>query len=390
MGSGFESGSEFTRRRYFTAGAGVVGVGLLAGCTGGSTSADSENATGDDGSTEADTSYTVTMAPAGEVEFDSVPETWESYFPGYADMGVALGEADGLTAVGLKSRFYTSYYDELDGVSVDKSSITQIYNDGIDKELYYELDNDVHITDPQWLLNNSFFGLDESDVEELTDSVAPFIGNTIFRQTDDWHDYEYLTMYEAFGKVAEIFQKEDQYAAFKSFHDEYLSRVQDRLPPADQQPDGLLCFAASDEPGKFSPYRLSDQGTNKKHFHDLGVGDALSETGIDGLSTDDRGKIDYETLLEVDPEILFVRGHEAKSREEFLDTVVAFMKDHSVASDLTAVQNDAVYRGGPIYQGPIQNLFVTERFATLLYPEAYSEDELFDRQRVADIINGDV
>lgn len=51
--------------------------------------------------------------------------------------------------------------------------------------------------------------------------------------------------------------------------------------------------------------------------------------------------------------------------------------------------NDAVYRGGPIYQGPIQNLFLTERFATLLFPEAYSEGELFDRQRVADIVDGE-
>ncbi len=47
-----------------------------------------------------------------------------------------------------------------------------------------------------------------------------------------------------------------------------------------------------------------------------------------------------------------------------------------------------MYRGGPIYQGPIQNLFLTERFATLLYPDSY-DGELFDRERVAEIIGGD-
>jgi len=166
--------------------------------------------------------------------------------------------------------------------------------------------------------------------------------------------------------------------------------VQSKLPPADDRPSGLLCFAGSAEPETFSPYRLTGKGTNRKHFHDLGVSDTLSGTGIEGLSTDDRGRIDYETMLEVDPEVLFVRGHEDESREEFVDTVLAFMKEHGVASALTAVENDAVYRGGPIYQGPIQNPFLTERFATLLFPDAYDDDELFDRDRVAEIVNGNL
>ncbi|KOX96574.1 MULTISPECIES: ABC transporter substrate-binding protein [Halorubrum] len=397
---------ESTRRDYVKFGGAVVGGGLLAGCTGasddGSTPADNETTGATNGTDESDaaadsdgadestdaTGYSVEMAPVGEVEFDGVPETWESYFPGYADMGVALGKADGLAAVGFKSRYHTSYYDELDGVSVDKGEITQLYDEGIDKELYYELDSDIHLTDPQWLLNNSFFGLDESDVTELTENVAPFIGNTIFRRTDSWHDYRYYTMYEAFEKVAEIFQEGDRFRAFASLHDDLLARVQADLPAADARPAGLLCFAGSDEPEKFSPYRLTDKGTNKKHFHDLGVSDALSGTGVEGLSTDDRGQIDYETILEVDPDALFVRGHEAKSRAEFEDTVLAFMKEHSVASELTAVEDGAVYRGGPIYQGPIQNLFLTERFATLLYPDTYS-GELFDRDAVSAIVTGD-
>jgi len=401
-----------TRREYVQYGGALLGAGLLAGCASGDertstepdgaarteappeTADDPATAESPDTDTETDTEpadsedpYTVEMAPVGAVEFPAVPETWASYFPGYADMGVALGQADGLSAVGFKSRFHTQYYDELDGVSVDKGELTQLYDEGIDKELYYELDNDVHLTDPQWLLNNSFFGLDRGDVEEVTESVAPFVGNTIFRRTDPWHDYRYYDMYGAFRKVAEVFGREEQFVAFKSFHDEYLARVQAKLPSADQRPAGLLCFAASAEPEAFSPYRLTDKGTNKKQFHDLGVSDALSGTGIDGLSTDDRGQIDYETLLEVDPETLFVRGHEQKSREEFENTVLAFMRDHSLASELTAVENGAVYRGGPIYQGPVQNLFLTERFATLLYPDRFSGD-LFDRDEVADIITG--
>jgi len=403
-----------TRREYIRYGGAVVAGGLLAGCTGDGGGASPAGTDGGDGpssatesgtETSADTAttgastdeptatsgptYAVEMAPVGEVEFDAVPETWGTYFPGYADMGVALGQADGLTAVGFKSRYHTDYYDELDGVSLDTGDVTQLYDGGLDKELYYELGNDVHLTDPEWLINNSFFGLERADVEELAENVAPFLGNTIFRRTDEWHTYRYYTMYEAFGTVAEVFGKQEQYAAFASLHDEFLARVQAKLPAADQRPNGLLCFAGSDEPEAFSPYRLTDKGTNKKQFHDLGVSDALSGTGVEGLSTNDRGQIDYETMLEVDPGTLFVRGHETKSRAEFVDTVLAFMKDHGVASELTAVENDAVYRGGPIYQGPIQNLFLTERFATLLYPDAYGDGELFDRRRVAAIVGGE-
>jgi iron complex transport system substrate-binding protein len=368
-----DAGETVTRRSALKCGTAVLAGGALAGCT-----ADSEP-----GEESGEQGYSVTMEPVGTVTFDSVPERWASYFPGYADMGVALGQADGLTAVGVKSRYHAEYYDELDDVSIDKSGITELYNDGIDSELYYELDNDVHLTDPQWLLNNSFFGLDKSAVEDVAESVGPFVGNTIFRRTDGWHDYRYYDMYEAFGKVAEIFDEQERYESIAALHDGVLQTVESNRP--DSAPDGLLCFAASNEPEKFSPYRLADKGTNKKHFHDLGVTDALSGTGVEGLSTNDRGQIDYETMLTVDPEMLFVRGHEDKTREEFANTVLAYMEDHPVASQLTAVDTANVYRGGPIYQGPIQNLFLTERFATLLYPDSF-DAPLFDRGELADIV----
>ncbi len=160
------------------------------------------------------------------------------------------------------------------------------------------------------------------------------------------------------------------------------------MPPESERPAGLLCFASGAEPEQFSPYRLSDQGTNKKQFHDLGIKDALAETGIEGLSTTDRGQIDYETMLEVDPESILIRGHEGKTREEFESTVLAFMEQHPVASDLTAVKEGQVFRGGPIYEGPIQNLFLTERFAKLYFPDAFGEGELFDRGELAGIVTG--
>ncbi|WP_254839115.1 ABC transporter substrate-binding protein [Natronomonas marina] len=383
-----------TRRDCVKYGGAVVGGGLLAGCTdlGGSDSTpDGEGPTptgGTDTATESGGSYTVEMAPAGEVAFDEPPERVTHYFPDYADMAVALGHGDSVLSLGLPSRFHTDHYDELDGVDVDTESITKLNGEeGIDKEIFYELDGDVHLIDPRWLVNNTFFGLDEADVEELAGKVAPFVGNTIFRRTDEWHTYRYYDLYGAFEKVARVHQEHGKFTRLKELHDEFIARIQADLPPADDRPNALLTFAAPDQPEAFYPYRVSDQGTNKKQFHDLGITDALAGTGIEGLSTTDRGQIDYETMLEVDPDSVLVRGHEDKSREEFEDTVLAFMRSHETASELTAVEDGRVFRGGPIYAGPLHNLFLTERYAKLYFPEVYSGD-LFDRDAVADIVNG--
>lgn len=389
---------------------GIAASGLtvgLAGCAG-SDGSDGTTATETDASTGTATpesttetaaettesaaeSYTVSMVPVGDVTFEAVPESWLVYESGYADMGVALGQADGLTAVGNKARYHTQYYDELDGVSVDKANLTQLLGDSaqVDSELFYELGVDVHLVDPNWLTSGSAFGLEQSDIDELSESVAPFVGNTIFRRSDGsgWHSYDYYTMYEAFEKVAQVFQEEERYQSFKSLHDDYLGRLQSELPAESERPSALLTFAAGDEPEEFYPYRLSDQGTNKKQFHDLGIGDALEGTGIEGLSTSDRGTVDYEAMLEVDPQAILVRGHEDKTAEEFRNTVLAFMQEHSVASELTAVQNEMVFRGGPIYQGPVQHLFTLERAATDFFPDTF-EGELFDRSEVANIITG--
>ncbi|CQH64192.1 ABC-type transport system periplasmic substrate-binding protein (plasmid) [Halobacterium hubeiense] len=381
-----------TRRDIVKGGGALVGGSLLAGCTGSSdsTATTSEtNETTSNPTTEPE-SYTVTMAPVGEVQFDAVPEQWVPYSGGYADMGVALGQADGLAGIGGGDRYYTYVYDELPGVDVDQATIEQ--NPEVrTKEQFYELDSDVHLYDPQMLIN--WFDWSQSDIQEITDNVAPFIGNLIFRRSDQWHDYRYYTLYQAFEKVADVFQQRERYEAFKQFHDDYIAGIQSRLPPTEERPNVLLTFEGTDEPTSFSPYRLNDQGTSKKQWRDLGVTDALAGTDIQNLSTTNRGEYDYETLLEVDPDVILIRGHERKSASEFRDTVLEFMRNHTVGSRLTAVQNGRVYRGGYLRQGPIHNLFLTERAAQQLYPDEFgdvtSDTELFDRQAVADIVNGD-
>lgn len=385
-----------SRRKYLRYGGALTLGGLLAGCTGesgrASPSPTTDEFTSTAGSTTGSSSYSVSMEPVGEVTFESIPERWVAYDGGYADVGVALGRGDGMTGIGGAGRYYSYVYDELPGVSVDRTVLenNDLGEAGMSKEVFYELDNEVHLMDPQMLVN--WFDWSEADVQEIAENVGPFLGNLVFRREDEWHDYRYYTLYEAFEKVAKVFGEEERYRAFETLHDEFIAEVQRRLPPADDRPNVLLVYAGSDEPEAFSPYRLNDRGTSKKQWRDLGVSDALAGTGIEGLSTTDRGKIDYETMLEVDPDVILLRAHERKSADEFRETVLEFMRNHPVASELTAVQNGRVYRGGYLYQGPIQNLFLTERGAQQLYPDVFgevtSDERLFDRQRVADIVTG--
>ena len=378
-----------TRRDTIKDGAAVVGGGLLAGCIGdssdtadsGSTPERTENET--ESQTVEHSSYTVSMEPVGEVTFDEVPEIWFPFTGDYADMGVALGQADGLQAVGIRERFASHFYDELPGVSIDKGSLTPLWQDGTDKEVFYELDADVHLIDPNFMINRIQWERD--DIDEIERNVAPFFGNTIFSGSYEWHDYRQYALYEALEKLAQMFHEQERYEAYASLHDEVLSDVQSRLP--DGRPEIAVLLPRSDPPETFLPF-VMDSGTSFKQWDDLNVEDALAKSGVENFH-ETRGEIDYETLLEVDPEVIVIRQQGEVPKDEFDSGFVSHMKSHDVASELRAVENDRVLRGGAPYQGPIVHLFQLEQAAQDLHPDTFTEDEFFDRQHVADIVNGD-
>ena len=378
-----------TRRDTIKYGGAAVGGGLLAGCTGdssdtsdsGSTPEETENET--ESRTEENRNYTVSMEPVGEVTFEEVPDIWFPFTGDYADMGVALGQADGLQAVGIRERFASHFYDELPGVSIDKESLTPLWQDGTDKEVFYELDADVHLIDPNFMINRIQWERD--DIDEIERNVAPFFGNTVFSGSYEWHDYKQYTLYEALEKLAQVFQEQERYEAYASLHAEVLSDVRSRLP--DDRTAIAVLLPRSDPPETFLPF-VMDSGTSFKQWEDLNVEDALAESGVKNFH-ETRGEIDYETLLEVDPEVIVIRQQGEVPKDEFESEFVSHMKRHDVASELRAVENDRVLRGGAPYQGPIVHLFQLEQAAQDLHPDIFTEDELFDRQHVADIVNGD-
>jgi len=370
-----------TRRDIVKGGGALLGGGFLAGCSGNSGRETPVPGTTD--TATSDESYSVTMEPVGTVEFETVPKTIAPFTADYIDMLVALGHGDAAQSIWYRGRYKTLHYEELDGVSIDLDGLTQLWNDGVSKELFYEMDADLHLIDPH-ALTDWLGGWDQSDLTEVRENVAPFLGNLIFRRTDDWHDYRYYTLYEAFEKVAEVVQERARFEAIRSIRDELVGTVQARLPAPDQRPNAALMFAG-EEPEAFTPYRIDGNGANKEHFHTLGISDAFADSGIEGYSGSE--SLDYETLLEIDPDSLLLRYHrEGKTREEFENSVLAYMKDHEIGSQLTAVRNDRVFRGGPIYAGPLHNLFMIERYAKRYFPEEFTEPELFDREHLAAII----
>ncbi|WP_434531837.1 ABC transporter substrate-binding protein [Haloarcula sp. NS06] len=391
-------GATFERltRREIVKGSGALALGgLLAGCSGDSSQessvAETSDMTTDTGASATETdpatsggAYSVTMEPVGTVEFETVPETIAPFTADYIDMLVALGHGDAVQSIWYRGRYKTLHYEELDGVSIGLDGLTQLWNDGVSKEPFYEMDADLHLIDPNALID--WLGAwNQSDLAEIRENVAPFLGNLIFRRTDDWHDYRYYSLYEALEKVAEMVQERARFEAIRSIHNELVETVQARLPAPEQRPNAALMFAG-EEPEAFTPYRISGSGANKEHFQTLGISDAFADTGVEGYSGSE--SLDYETLLEIDPDSLLLRYHrEGKTREEFENSVLAYMKDHEVGSRLRAVQNDRVFRGGPIYTGPLHNLFMIERYAKRYFPEEFTEAHLFDREHLATIIN---
>lgn len=359
----------WTRRNVLRTGGALAGVSAMAGCI------------GDDGSSDGESEYTVSMPPVGDVEFEGVPENWAANNGSWADMGIALGQ-DPPAALYLTHRYHTQYYDEIPDVSVDpdEDDIDALWEDELTVEEFMDLseDVDVFVMDPNFLKGQGEWS--DDDIDQVASTGVPFFGNSIFSRDYGFHDdYEYLTLYEAFEKLAEVFQEEERYEEFEALHDEFQTTLEDTVPADD--PQVAVLWPQDDV---FLPY-IVDEGTSYKPLQDLGYEDALANTNVEDFHSG-RGEVDYETLLEIDPDNILLRSEEYETREEFVQGTVEPMKDHDAAQQLTAVQNDDIYRAGPLYQGPIINLAVTQQLAERLYG---IDEQLYDPQEVSDIVNGD-
>ncbi|WP_224332244.1 ABC transporter substrate-binding protein [Haloprofundus halobius] len=405
--------SQSSRRTFLKYGGTVAGSAVLAGCVGGvGDESDSSGGSTDDavgasngsedgsnGGSDGDP-YAVSMEPTGEVTFESVPERWVSYKSGYGDMGVALGVGDGMVGTDIEYGSFDvlsrRFYDQLPGFEFGLDGVTDIRGGGenVDKEVFYEMDADVHLMDPN--LPKVYFEWDDADTEEIAENVAPFVGNFNRRKRDDsWGEsYQFYTLYEAFEKVAQVFQREERYEAFAELHDEVQAEIADALPPENERPSiGLLNGGSDPANGELYVMDPTAKGYEMKQYRDLGIRNAF-----EGAETGEHGLVDYETALEYDPEIIVFHWGVTYEADEFAEQFVEPMRNHEVGRELTAVKEGNLYPGGTAEQGPLINLFQTEMLAQQQYPETFGEfpglgeepeETLFDRQRVADIVAGE-
>jgi len=406
-----------TRREYLGYGGAVVGTGLLSGCTGGSGSGGGgSSGTGSGGGSGANgsnrstssgnettggggNSHSVTMSPMGTVKFDGVPETATVYDATWADILVGLGHGDAVLSLGHPEDYFTGYYDQLSGVSLDTSGLAPLYNDGLDKEQFYELDADVHHLDPVNAGYSSWTNWSMKDVEEIGENVAPFFANRNSRAHSDPPqeyngDYQYYTLWELNEKFGQVYREEERASQLKAVRDDLVSRVTENLPPKSERPEvGLLIFSPDEE--SFSPYEINGPGYGKAQYRPLGIEDAFADSDKT-YAQNYEGTYDIEGLLEIDPDVIMHNWDIEPS--ERTRAMGEYFATNPVAGELTAVRNDRVYIGGTPLQGPIMNLFRIEMAAKQLFPEQFGEwrgvgktpkgERLFDRKRVADMING--
>jgi ABC-type Fe3+-hydroxamate transport system substrate-binding protein len=387
-----------TRREYVKYGGTVLSAGLLAGCTGDTegsgatpTASTAEAATG-----TADGSYSVSMSPMGAVTFETPPETVFTRLTHHADMAFALGRGDTVTAMHAPDYYdglWNQFVERLPGVTLDWTGLYSSWEPS--KEKLYELDSDVHLADPAWIAKQDSWG--RTDFEEIATNVSPWFGNSLSDRhaepASGWEDYEYYTLWDQFELVAEAFQEQARYEALAAVHDEMRATIDAKLPPESERPSAVMLAAADIE--EMYAYTLDNPGFLTAHTRPFGARDAF------GGAVETNSVVDFETLLEADPDvILHLGGFEPNTslperREAF--------KSDPVAAEIPAVQNDRIYPQGARYQGPILHLFQLEMTAKQLYPEQFgewptytegpypqipAEEQLFDRQRVADIING--
>ncbi|EMA36630.1 ABC transporter substrate-binding protein [Halococcus hamelinensis] len=422
-----------TRRDYVKYGGAIVGGGLLAGCSGQSSS-DSESterasdstsgegatgssatasdtdptSTGDatsstaveTGTASSGSSYTAELSPVGTVTLDAPPENVFTHFPWFPDMASALGQGDTIndlwwdgTVEGLE--YFTT---EFDGFEVEWADEAGEY--GFTKERLYELDSDLHLVDPAWVTTEDNWS--RSDVEEVTNNVGPWLGNyySSYHGTPPkgWADgYEYTTLWELFDRVASLYGERERYEALASVHDDLLGTVEDGLPPKSERPS-VAYVSVTEDLSEIYRLRLNAPGYWNAHTRPLGATDAFGNESFSGPFN----QIDLEALLAADPDVVLALWTVTETVD--FGTLKRNLENDPIGSELSAVGNERVYPQGTRWQGPLMNLFQTEMTAKELYPDRFGEwpdyrdgdpypefgpdEQLFDHRRVANVVTG--
>lgn len=240
----------------------------------------------------------------------------------------------------------------------------------------------------------------ESDFDEIESNVAPFFADYYSRTNvapDGASDYQSYTIWDLVDKYAQAYQVPERGAELKAVRDEMLADIRAELPPQAERPEvGVVWYDRKRE--SFWVYHLNEPGFQNAHTRPLGANDALSEFDSGPRSGwSDSALIDMEAMLDADPDVLL---HFSDWQDPAEATEAFFaLNEHPVGKELTAVRNDRLHASGDAFQGPIINIFKIELTAEQIYPDLFGEPpapgntaalgEMFDPQRVADIVHGE-
>jgi ABC-type Fe3+-hydroxamate transport system substrate-binding protein len=362
--------------------------------------------------------HTATIEPVGEVTFEEPPETVVCGWGFVADVLMALGRGDAVVGMARPGFWYQGFYDLLPGVSMretDEIPATVSKSYTVKEELLYELDPDLLATDPNRFI--AWYRLEPSTVERIRGDIAPFFGNeSRSKRSPGWPNwpggepYSYYGIPEFLTRYGELFGEEARAQAMVDLYETMIEDITSRIPPKSERPTiGLLsAFTNPENRGFFGvtdPIPALDETHERRQYGHLDVVDAF-----EGHYADEQGhfdlKADFEGLLDIDPDVLVFNeavnalgGQNVYGNADAYEQTLEVLRTDEVGSQLTAVQNDRLYPGGTGSQGPIINLFQTEMLAKQLYPDEFGpwrglgetpeSEQLFDRQRVADIVNGE-
>lgn len=350
--------------------------------------------------------YEVEIEPTGSLPLDEPPTRWIGGRDFSVDVGLCLGELDSLVGMVRPDDVFTEFYETLDGVEIDLSSVTDIEPEThqINKELVYELDPDVLAVDPNQLVVHN--GLEPSDLDELERNVAPFFGNYSREQRGrDWPnwpdgEYGYYDYPELLQKYAELFDKADRMAEIITFRERILAEITERIPPESERPRVALLLSWPNPEGRGGAYFLyntrpqRDDTYGRMQYRQLGAREAFDDEVHETGAT---ARVGHEAMAEADPDVI-VFNFGLDQADNAAETAEV-LRNSPVADEISAVQDDRLYLGGTPYQGPITSLFQLEMLAKQLYPDEFGEfhgvgeipddEQLFDRDRLVELLPTD-
>lgn len=398
-----------TRRDFVKYGGAVIGGGLLAGCTTGRGESSENDTTNGSSSTDTasetsatanagDRAYSVSISPVGTVTFDEPPESVFTIFPHYADMATAAGHGDAVNSMLYQSeyndRIWSPFLERIPNVAVNWADLPGTWDPS--KEFLYELASDLHLADSAYM--TTIQSWDTADVEEIRKNIAPWFGNHYSylhgEPPAEWAEgYRYYTLWEIFEKVARVFKAEARYEALASIHTDMISHITTNLPPKDERPSAAMIILMDSKEAMYV-YPVNSPGFMTAHIRPLDVTDVFAKVKPEST-------VGFEALIEADPDAILCVDGMSKFRD--VTKVRERLESNPATQSLSAVENGRIYTQGSRYQGPLMNLFQTEMTAKELYPDSFGgwptytggpypkipkNEQFFDRQRVADIING--